>query len=286
MSEAAGVQVGRDLEAVRRMFSGDHARWWRELYAGPPRTAEESFFRQRRDVACALIAEHVPHDVPVLDLGCGAAPVLVRLRRGPWLCTGLDGSAEMLAQARRRLVEAGLDDGDLHLGDARHLPFADQAFGAVVCLGVISYVEDHTAVLAEIHRVLRPGGLALVSCRSAEAPVIWDPWQWVRRATRAVLRRPPRREVFTPGRFMRPAEVRADLAAAGFQVVEERGIGFGPPRWAGKAWWPMSLALRVDAALSGLASRVVESRGLAARVLRRAADIHLWVVQRPQEVRT
>jgi SAM-dependent methyltransferase len=284
MNDAAGVQTGRDLQAVRRMFSGDHARWWRELYAGPPRTAEESFFRQRRDVACEQIAERVPHDVPVLDLGCGAAPVLVRLRRGPWHCTGLDGSAEMLAQARRRLVEAGLHAGDLHLGDARQVPFADQAFGAVVCLGVISYVEDHPAVLAEIHRVLRPGGLAWVSCRSAEAPVIWDPWQWARRAARAALRRPPRREVFTPGRFMRPAEVRADLAAAGLQVVEEMGIGFGPPRWAGKPWWPTALALRLDKALSGLTSGALDPRGGAARTLRRAADIQLWVVQRPQEV--
>ena len=276
MGDAAGVQSRQDLEPVRRLFSGDHARWWRELYAGSPRSAQEHFFRQRRDVACAQLAMRVAHETPVLDLGCGAAPVLARLRRWGWRCTGLDGSPEMLAQARERLVAAGLDDSDLRLGDARALPFADASFGAVVCLGVISYVEDHQAVLGEIRRVLVPGGIALVSCRSATAPVIWDPWQWVRRAARRVLRGAARPEAFTPGRFMPPHEVRGDLQAAGLEVLEEIGIGYGPPRLAGREWLPHALVMRLDAALSRLAKG-----NRAGRWLRPAADIQLWVVRSP-----
>lgn len=278
MSEAAGVQAGRDLERVSRLFSGEHARWWRELYAGPARSPEEHFFRQRRDIACTQLAMRVAQDAAVLDLGCGAAPVLARLRRWGWRCTGLDGSADMLAQARHRLQTQGLADDDLHLGDARVLPFADASFGAVICLGVISYVENHEAVLAEIRRVLKPGGIALVSCRSALAPALWDPWQWVRRTARRVLRGAPGPEPFTPGRFMRPSEVRDDLQAAGLQVAEEIGIGYGPPRWAGHEWLPTRLALRLDSAVARLAAR---SRWR--RVLHRAADIHLWVVRKPAD---
>jgi SAM-dependent methyltransferase len=91
----------------------------------------------------------------ILDAGCGSGPIAAALRDRGAIVTGFDASAGMLELARRRL---GLD-ADLHLADlGRPLPFPDSAFDDVVACSVLHYLEDWTDPLAELRRVLRPGG--------------------------------------------------------------------------------------------------------------------------------
>jgi SAM-dependent methyltransferase len=96
----------------------------------------------------------------ILDAGCGAGPLAAVLRDRGAVVTGLDSSAKMLELARARLGE----DADVHLGDLdRPLPFADGAFDDVVACLVLHYLEDWTAPLAELRRVLAPGGRLIVA---------------------------------------------------------------------------------------------------------------------------
>jgi ubiquinone/menaquinone biosynthesis C-methylase UbiE len=96
----------------------------------------------------------------ILDAGCGSGPLSAALRDRGAVVTGLDSSAGMLELARRRLG----DDADLHLADlGRPLPFPDGAFDDVVASLVLHYLEDWTAPLAELRRVLRPGGRLIAS---------------------------------------------------------------------------------------------------------------------------
>ena len=264
-----------DLRSVQTLFSGAHARRWSELYAREVQTPEAHFFRQRRDTVLALLAQRVPKDRPVVDPGCGAGPVLAALRAAGWPCTGLDGAPDMLAQARGSLAAAGLSSEELHLGDCRATPFEANRFDAVLCLGVISYVEDYQPLLAEIQRVLRPGGLAVVSCRNAANPVVSDPWRLATGLARRLLRR-IRPEPFTPGRFLDRSVVRVQLKQAGLVVEREIGIGFGPPRWAGRPLLGDAAAIRLSDAIGRLASRA----GLWP-LARRATDISLWVLHKP-----
>jgi ubiquinone/menaquinone biosynthesis C-methylase UbiE len=75
--------------------------------------------------------------------------------------TGIDLSPGMLAIARKRAAELGRDVV-LREGDAEHLPFEDAAFDTVVCtLGLCGFPDDRAAI-AEMHRVLRPGGMLLL----------------------------------------------------------------------------------------------------------------------------
>ena len=74
--------------------------------------------------------------------------------------TGLDSSARMLELARQRLGACA----DLHLADLRSpLPFADDAFDDVIASLVLHYLEDWAGPLAELRRVLMPGGRVIVS---------------------------------------------------------------------------------------------------------------------------
>jgi SAM-dependent methyltransferase len=96
----------------------------------------------------------------ILDAGCGSGPLFAELRDRGAVVTGFDYSAAMLELARLRL---GLD-ANLHLADlASPLPFPDGAFNDVVASLVLHYLEDWTGPLAELRRVLTPGGRLILS---------------------------------------------------------------------------------------------------------------------------
>lgn len=88
--------------------------------------------------------------------------------------TGIDISPEMLAIARARAADLGLDVV-LEEGDAHRLALADASFDTVVCTLSLCNIPDTDLALAEMHRVLRPGGrLVLVDhVRSTSRPLLW-----------------------------------------------------------------------------------------------------------------
>lgn len=96
----------------------------------------------------------------ILDAGCGSGPLSEALRAEGAVVTGLDASAAMVDLARKRLGE----DVEVHVADlAGPLPFADAEFDDVVASLVLHYLEDWTGPLAELRRVLKPGGRLIVS---------------------------------------------------------------------------------------------------------------------------
>jgi ubiquinone/menaquinone biosynthesis C-methylase UbiE len=96
----------------------------------------------------------------VLEIGCGrgiALPVLAKLLR-PARLVGLDPDVAFLEEARLRLTEAAVA-AELVPGDVRRMPFPDAAFDLVVDFGTCYHIARPETALAEIARVLVPGGL-------------------------------------------------------------------------------------------------------------------------------
>jgi ubiquinone/menaquinone biosynthesis C-methylase UbiE len=96
----------------------------------------------------------------ILDVGCGSGPLTAILRDKGAIVSGFDRSTAMLDLARRRLGE----NADLTVGDlAEPLPYDDAAFDDVVASLVLHYLKDWTEPLAELRRVLKPGGRLILS---------------------------------------------------------------------------------------------------------------------------
>ncbi|WP_405721449.1 class I SAM-dependent methyltransferase [Streptomyces sp. NBC_01537] len=96
----------------------------------------------------------------ILDAGCGSGPLFAALRDRGALVSGFDASVGMLELARRRLG-AGADLQVADLGSP--LPYADDTFDDVVASLVLHYLEDWGPALAELRRVLKPGGRLIAS---------------------------------------------------------------------------------------------------------------------------
>jgi len=96
----------------------------------------------------------------LLDVACGTGAVAIELaRRHGCEVVGIDQSAEMLAAGRRRVEAAGLEDRiRLEEGRAEELPYEDESFDALTFTYLLRYVDEPGAVLAELARVVRPGG--------------------------------------------------------------------------------------------------------------------------------
>jgi ubiquinone/menaquinone biosynthesis C-methylase UbiE len=102
----------------------------------------------------------------VLDVGCGTGTLALEARErvGETGCVvGIDPSRQMIAHARRKMERAGLSL-DFRLGVIEDLPFPDQSFDVVLCTLMIHHVPDDLKRqgLAEIARVLKPGGRLLI----------------------------------------------------------------------------------------------------------------------------
>jgi len=96
----------------------------------------------------------------ILDAGCGAGPLAAALRDRGAVVSGFDSSAGMVEQARLRLG----DGVDLRVADlAEPLPYADGVFDDVVASLVLHYLRDWGPTLAELRRVLKPGGRLIAS---------------------------------------------------------------------------------------------------------------------------
>ena len=120
-----------------------------------------------------LDASDVLGALRVLDVAAGTGRVARALLRQPLFdgrLTQTDLSARMLAEGRRKCA-AWPERLDWVRAPAVRLPFADNTFDAVTCLEALEFMPDARAALAECVRVLRPGGLLLVTNRMG--PEAW-----------------------------------------------------------------------------------------------------------------
>lgn len=153
----------------------------------------------------------------VLEVGVGTGLALPHY--GPdKRITGIDLSHEMLTIARRRVLDGRLDRVEaLHEMDAEQTVFGTSSFDIAVAMFVASVVPNPRSLMAEMRRVVRPGGhILFVNHFAAERGPRW----WAERALAPASRALGWHPDFKPAALMRPDE----LAAASWQGVPPLGL--------------------------------------------------------------
>jgi demethylmenaquinone methyltransferase / 2-methoxy-6-polyprenyl-1,4-benzoquinol methylase len=178
----------------------------------------------------------------VLDVATGTGLVARELvRRYGCSVVGLDQSAEMLAGAGRRLArEPALAQRiELVRGEAEKLPFADAEFDHLTFTYLLRYVEDPGATVAELARVVQPGGRIASLEFGLPEPPLWRPLWWLyTRIGLPALGRPFGRDWYEVGRFLGPSieahyerwplERQRELwESAGISQVRQRRMSLG-----------------------------------------------------------
>jgi SAM-dependent methyltransferase len=193
----------------------------REQYAIMARREERHWwYTGMRRVALAVLEEHLGrHDLKLLDAGCGTGGTTVELGRFGKV-VGVDLAWEALDPARARGLR------QLARGSIEQLPFASASFDAVTSFEVVYHlgVGNDACAFEEIRRVLKPEGLFVLRVPAHD---------W--------LRGEHDRLVHTRHRYS-PAEVRAKLEAAGFNVEQLT--------WANALLFPPAVAKRLLERLS------------------------------------
>jgi SAM-dependent methyltransferase len=108
----------------------------------------------------------------LLEIGCGMGTDLLQFARGGAHVTGIDVTPRSIEISRRHF-EVYNEDAQFANSDAENLPFADECFDVVYSNGVLHHTPDTAGAVREIHRVLKPGGLARVMLYHRNS---WNYW--------------------------------------------------------------------------------------------------------------
>jgi len=196
------AQISMEAEPIVRVYE---SRLWRR----GPHVALVLGISFEREQELILRAGALTGSERILDLACGPGiytrPFARRVPAGS--VVGLDLSLPMLRYASRRVREQGLHNVLLVHGTALGLPFAPDHFDLVNCCGALHLFPDARRALAEVHRVLKPGGRFTVAAfRRSDGPV-------------ATLRNTIGRRLYGIDAFS-PRDLAVRLREAGLDAVE------------------------------------------------------------------
>jgi len=214
----------------------------------------------RYDLVAGAVRRHLPRGGAVLDVGCGSVLVADRLTDVAARYVGIDFGGHHVAYASEKLAarHASLW-GAVGRGDAERLPFRDASFDVVVMSEVIEHLMRPELAVWEVSRVLRPGGVFVMTTNNAsEVPlrsplshllawlekalgathpelISYRPWVWPEPVDPEILP-PGSPPIYVPHSHHIYAETRRLFAAAGLDTFQWSTFEFPPPQSATAQW--------------------------------------------------
>jgi|HubBroStandDraft_1064217.scaffolds.fasta_scaffold00117_20 ubiquinone/menaquinone biosynthesis C-methylase UbiE len=158
-------QVQEVKEQVDELFEKTVEDWARFYNDPKPATLTSQNLVSRRRYTLEMIEPRVAPGSKILDVGCGTGHLAGELMRRGFQAWGVDFSEGMVRYAREHY---GADR--FQVADIEHIPFPDNTFDGIVCLGVMEYLSSDEPGLREMWRVLKPGAVAVITTPSGVCP--------------------------------------------------------------------------------------------------------------------
>lgn len=262
MESTSPTEIVPRQAAVNALF-GATSQYWKRVYE--EQTLAGVIYQQRRALALQWIDTlSLPPGAEVLELGCGAGLTVVDLAQRGYRVECLDASDAMVRLALAQTQGAGVEDRVVvRMGDAHALPYPDGSQQLVLALGVLPWLHSPGAALAEVARVLQPGGHVLFSTDNRLRlnhlldPRLIPPLAPLRRLLRWVARSLGRARPEPLGAFVTYREIRRLVVDAGLTPLRRTTFGFGPFSLLGRYLLPEAAAIRLHRRLQVLADRGV-----------------------------
>jgi SAM-dependent methyltransferase len=160
---------------------------WREIYR---RSGRNPFVYPDKQYRKRYVLEMLgAGSGRLLDLGCGAGEFFRDLQHSGYTVVGMDFSAEMV----RLAAAAGDGDACVVRADALRLPFPPRSFRAMIAVGLLEYLPEDAGPLADILRIMEPGGTVVVTLRNKRCLErrLWNAYTrcgWMRRKPTSFFR--------------------------------------------------------------------------------------------------
>ena len=195
-------------------------------------------FRRRQAITLNYVKElALPKTARVLEVGCGAGFLAIALAQRGYTVHAIDHSAAMIALTQKHAKQKSVDNR-IHatIGDLNNLTFENQSFHLIVALGVVIWLHNLKKALAEIARVLTPGGYVVLSMNNTcGANLLLDPLmspafrvirKWAKSALEKAGLLSPRyvARIYTHS----IKEFNQHLFQANLTNITQANIGFGP----------------------------------------------------------
>ena len=218
-------------------FFDSEAEHWSERYARDPRFA-------RRFEKIGQLLDTVLPKLPgrALDAGCGTGIFSWELARRGWRVTAIDASPEMIAKAHAASPNESVEFTLNSLESFSSLP---NTFDLILCLSALEYIEDDDVVLDNFSRMLKPGGVLLVSVpnRKGLLRVMEGMALGIREISRAKLFGARGAYLAHQKHQYSPLELNLMMRERGLKKIRATFLnaGFSAPRWLlpffERRWW-------------------------------------------------
>jgi ubiquinone/menaquinone biosynthesis C-methylase UbiE len=250
---------GGGLQAEVNAHFDSTASYWDGVYSGD--SLQGIIYQDRQMAVLEYVdAAHVPVGGAVLEIGCGAGHLTMQLADRGLRVDAIDASAAMVDTTSARADAHGVRDRvSVKVADVHQLPYDSGHFDLVVAVGVIPWLHSPAAAVAEMARVLRPGGqLVLTADNAARLVSFTDPRGLLAltplRRVRVALKR---RQGLVSSRLDFPSRVERMLNSSGLRPLERRTVGFGPVSFLGRPVLNEPRSIRLHGRLQALANRGV-----------------------------